>query len=71
MKAIACEVLARRIVHLSAHDLLASVMSTRFRHREAGGGESDLSSALERAIDSNWYIINLHDKATDQCVLPA
>jgi hypothetical protein len=65
LKAIACEVLARRIVHLSAHDLLAGIMSTRFRHREADGGESDLSSALERAIDSNWYMTNLCVNVTD------
>lgn len=52
--AIACEVLARRIVHLSPSDRLASIMSTRFRHREADGDESELSSALEVAIDSNW-----------------
>lgn len=55
LKAFACEVLARRIVHLSAHDSLAGIMSKRFRHRQADGGESELSSALETAIDSNWY----------------
>jgi hypothetical protein len=52
--AIACEVLARRIVHVSPPDRLAVIMSTRFRHREADGDESELSSALEVAIDSNW-----------------
>ena len=54
LKAIACEVLARRIVHAEAHDTLAGIMSTRFRHLRSDGSESELSSALEMAIDSNW-----------------
>jgi len=41
-------------MHLSAPDRLAEIMSTRFRHQEADGDESELSSALEVAIDSNW-----------------
>ena len=31
------------------------IMSTRFRHLEYDGDESDMSSALELAIDTNWY----------------
>lgn len=33
------------------------VMSTRFRHLESDGDESDMSSALELAIDTNWYAL--------------
>ncbi|KAG5342321.1 hypothetical protein C0989_003451 [Termitomyces sp. Mn162] len=54
-RAIACEVLARRIVHLSPPDRLRSIMSSRYQHRQLGGGESDMTSALEVAIDSHWY----------------
>lgn len=52
--ATACEVLARRIVHLMPQERLAAVMSTRYRFREADGDESAMSSALELAIDSGW-----------------
>ena len=57
--AIACEVLARRIVHLSPPDRIRVVMSTRFRHLESDGDESDMSSALELAIDTNWYALTV------------
>ena len=53
-QAIACEVLARRIVHRAPQDRLNSLMSTRYRHLESDGDKSDLSSALELAIDTNW-----------------
>lgn len=52
--AIACEVLARRIVHKTPQDRLTTVMSTRYRHLEWDGDNSDLSSALELAIDTHW-----------------
>ena len=54
-RAIACEVLARRVVHLSPPDRLNDIMSTRFSHLEWDGEQSDLSTALELAIDSHWY----------------
>jgi len=54
-RAIACEVLARRVVHLSSPNRLNDIMSTRFCHLEWDGEESDLSTALELAIDSRWY----------------
>jgi hypothetical protein len=54
-RAIACEVLARRVVHLSPPDRLNDIMSTRFSHLEWDGERSDLSTALELAIDSHWY----------------
>lgn len=52
--AVACEVLARRIVHRAAPDRLYSIMSTRYCHRQVDGDESGMSSALELAIDSQW-----------------
>jgi len=52
--AVACEVLARRIVHLAPPDRLHSLMSTRFKHRQLDGDISEMSSALEMAIDSHW-----------------
>ena len=53
--ATACEVLARRVVHLLPPDRQSTVMSTRFKHRQIDGDESETSSALEMAIDSHWY----------------
>jgi hypothetical protein len=55
--AVACEVLARRIVHQAPPDRLGSIMSTRFKHLQADGDESDLASALELAIDTYWCAI--------------
>ncbi len=52
--AVACEVLARRIVHRAAPDRLYSIMSTRYCHRQVDGDESGVASALELAIDSQW-----------------
>ena len=52
--AIACEVLARRIVHITPPDRINSVMSTRYRHRQLDGDTSDMASALEMAVDSHW-----------------
>ena len=68
--ATACEVLARRIVHRSPHDRLNVIMSTRFRHRQLDGDLSDMSSALELAIDSQWWAQSLQysSAACDTCV---
>ena len=55
-RAIACEVIARRVVHLSPPDRLNDIMSTRFRHLGWSGEESELSTALELAIDTHWYL---------------
>jgi hypothetical protein len=52
--AVACEVLARRIVHLAEPDRLATIMSTRYRHRQVDGDASETSSALEVAMDQHW-----------------
>jgi hypothetical protein len=53
--AMACEVLARRIVHLTEPDRIKSVMSTRYKHRQIDGEESEICNALEMAIDQHWY----------------
>jgi hypothetical protein len=53
--ATACEVLARRIIHVSPPDRITSMMSARFTYRELDGDASDKTSALETAIDSHWY----------------
>ncbi|CAE6440768.1 unnamed protein product [Rhizoctonia solani] len=50
-RAMACETLARRVLHTIPADRLDDVMSCRFRHAEWDGDESALSSALELAID--------------------
>ncbi|KAM6496066.1 hypothetical protein JOM56_008772 [Amanita muscaria] len=52
-RATACEVLARRIVHISPKDRLINILSTRFEYGHEGS--SDLASALEMAIDQNWF----------------
>lgn len=54
--AIACEVLARRVIHLAPPDKMHAMMSSRFRHREVDGDESERLSAIEIAIDSHWYV---------------
>ena len=51
---MACEVLARRIVHLEGQVKLKDIMSTRYQHRQVDGDESEMSSALEVAIDQHW-----------------
>lgn len=56
--AVACEVLARKIVHLSPPDRITSIMSTRFKYRQIDGDESDMSSALEMAIDQHWCVFD-------------
>ncbi|KAF9464883.1 hypothetical protein BDZ94DRAFT_1296902 [Collybia nuda] len=55
-RAIACEVLARRIVHIAPPDRMSIIMSSRFQHRQVDGDESEMSSALEMAIDSHCAI---------------
>jgi hypothetical protein len=52
--AIACEVLARRIVHIAEPDRIATILSKRYQHRQIDGDESEMASALEVAIDQHW-----------------
>lgn len=54
--ATACEVLARRVTHVSPPDRITPMMSTRYTHREIDGDNSEKTSALEMAIDSHWYV---------------
>jgi len=53
--ATACEVLARRIVHLAEPEKIKNILSNRYQHRRVDGDESEMSSALELAIDQHWY----------------
>ncbi|ORX33691.1 calcium activated cation channel [Kockovaella imperatae] len=55
-RAVACEVLARRIVHILPKDRLESVMSGRHRYRESDGDISAPVSCLEMAIDQHCTI---------------
>ena len=55
--AIACEVLARRVVHLAPSDKTVSMLSTRFRFKEVDEDISEKASALELAVDSHWYVL--------------
>ncbi|KAF5358902.1 hypothetical protein D9758_004822 [Tetrapyrgos nigripes] len=55
-RAVACEVLARRIVHKTAPDRLNAIMSTRYKHKQIDGDDSDPCSALEMAIDTHATI---------------
>ncbi|KAJ3505660.1 hypothetical protein NLJ89_g7303 [Agrocybe chaxingu] len=55
-RAVACEVLARRIVHLAEPDKIKDIMAKRFQHRQIDGDESEMSSALEMAIDQHCTI---------------
>ncbi|KAG6817856.1 hypothetical protein H0H87_001688 [Tephrocybe sp. NHM501043] len=64
-RAIACEVIARRIVHMSPPERLRSIMSSRFKHRQVDGDESDMSSALEVAIDSHCTIFLSSNEAQE------
>ncbi|KAH8830357.1 calcium activated cation channel [Flagelloscypha sp. PMI_526] len=64
-RAIACEVLARRIVHFAPAESLNSLLSTRFRHRQIDGDISGYANCLEMAIDSNSTIFLSSSEAQD------
>ncbi|KIY69733.1 hypothetical protein CYLTODRAFT_420417 [Cylindrobasidium torrendii FP15055 ss-10] len=64
-RAIACEVIARRIVHNTPRDRINSIMSTRFQHIQKDGDESDTASALEMAIDSHATVFLSSSEAQD------
>ncbi|KAF7332263.1 hypothetical protein MKEN_00107500 [Mycena kentingensis (nom. inval.)] len=64
-RATACEVLARRIVHMAPQESLNELMSTRFQHLQADGDKSDMSSALEMAIDTHCTIFLSSTEAQD------
>lgn len=69
VRAMACEVLARRIVHNLPAGRLESVMSTRFRYRESDGDASAPVSALETAIDQHCTVRPRH--SLRRCRSPA
>jgi len=55
-RAIACEVLARRILRKLPHDRLKDVLSTRYRWVQSEGTESAPMCALELAIDEECTV---------------
>ncbi|KAI0268117.1 calcium activated cation channel [Gloeopeniophorella convolvens] len=63
-RGVACEVLARRIVHKSPADRIPAILSTRYRHRQTDG-DIELSSAMELAIDSHCAIFLSSSEAQD------
>ncbi|KAA1466592.1 hypothetical protein DENSPDRAFT_811729 [Dentipellis sp. KUC8613] len=54
-RAVACEMLARKIIHQAPRERLTAMLSTRFRHRQPDG-DIELSSALETAIDTHCAV---------------
>ncbi|KAF7301930.1 hypothetical protein MIND_00759100 [Mycena indigotica] len=64
-RATACEVLARRIVHMVPDDTLNELVSTRFQHIQVDGDKSDMCSALEMAIDTHCTIFLSSTEAQD------
>jgi hypothetical protein len=56
--AVACEVLARQIVHASPRDRLAHIMSARYKYKEDNAEFAVTSSALELAIDQEWSVLH-------------
>ncbi|KAI0000012.1 hypothetical protein BJV77DRAFT_1058294 [Russula vinacea] len=63
-RAIACEVLARRVVHNAPTDRIPVIMSSRYRHRQSDG-DIEFSSAIELAIDSHCTIFLSSSEAQD------
>ncbi|KAH9045267.1 calcium activated cation channel [Lactarius pseudohatsudake] len=63
-RAIACEVLARRIVHKSPGDRVPALLSSRYKHRQSDG-DIEVSSAIELAIDSHCTIFLSSSEAQD------
>ncbi|KAH9049645.1 calcium activated cation channel [Lactarius hengduanensis] len=63
-RAIACEVLARRIVHKSPGDRVPALLSSRYKHRQSDG-DIEVSSAIELAIDSHCTIFLSSTEAQD------
>lgn len=64
-RAVACEVLARRIVHQSPPEKMIPMVTTRYRHRHVDGDISVASSALEIAIDNNCTIFLSSSESQD------
>ncbi|EKM79852.1 hypothetical protein AGABI1DRAFT_57071 [Agaricus bisporus var. burnettii JB137-S8] len=64
-RAVACEVLARRLVHMFPKEKLCEVMSTRYQHYQVDGDVSETSSALEMAIDQHCTIFLSSNEAQE------
>ncbi|KAH9943256.1 uncharacterized protein BXZ73DRAFT_87627 [Epithele typhae] len=64
-RAVACEVLARRVIHYAPPEKISTMMTARYRHRELDGDVSGSSSALEMAIDAHCTIFLSSSEAQD------
>ncbi|EIN10527.1 calcium activated cation channel [Punctularia strigosozonata HHB-11173 SS5] len=64
-RAIACEVIARRVCHQAPRDRLTYMMSHRYQIIESDGDNSDKESAVEIAIDSHCTIFLSSNEAQD------
>ncbi|KAI6135046.1 hypothetical protein EV401DRAFT_1845590 [Pisolithus croceorrhizus] len=64
-RAVACEVLARRIVHQSPFEKMIPMVTTRYRHKHIDGDISVASSALEIAIDNNCTVFLSSSESQD------
>ncbi|KAG2013304.1 calcium activated cation channel [Coprinopsis cinerea AmutBmut pab1-1] len=64
-RAVACEVLARRIVHIVEPDRLGPIMARRYQHVQIDGDISEMSSTLELAIDQHCTIFLSSTEAQD------
>jgi hypothetical protein len=51
---MACEVLARRIIHNAPRERLTYMMSNRYQALDWDGDESEPMSTLEMAVDAHW-----------------
>lgn len=58
IQAVACEVLARRIVHQTPLDKVIPMLTNRYRYAEGDGEISEASSTLEVAIDNHWFSLH-------------
>ncbi|PCH40875.1 calcium activated cation channel [Wolfiporia cocos MD-104 SS10] len=64
-RAVACEVLARRVIHEAPPDKILPMMSTRYRYKENDGRISEKASVLEVATDSHSTIFLSSTEAQD------
>ncbi|KAI9513256.1 calcium activated cation channel [Russula earlei] len=63
-RAVACEVLARRIVHNAPVDRIPAILSSRYKYRQSDG-DIEFSSVIELAIDTHSIIFLSSSEAQD------
>ncbi|GJJ07175.1 hypothetical protein Clacol_001375 [Clathrus columnatus] len=56
-RATACEIIARKLIHIVGPERLASIMSTRYRYRDNEGNISSPSSVFEFAVDKHSQLV--------------